>query len=219
MAFSFSDKYLKDVISKEDMASMSAKVNSAHNTLKNRTGEGSDFLGWVELPKSCDKAEVRRISETAEMIRSLCDVFIVIGIGGSYLGARAAIGFVNGAFYNCKKSDSPEIYFVGNDISSSHLRDILDICKDKDVCVNVISKSGTTTEPAIAFRFFKKLLIEKYGEYNIKYRIYMTTDKARGALRSQVNETGYTSFVIDDDIGGRYSVLTPVVCFDSGSRN
>ena len=139
-----------------------------------------------------------------------CDVLIVIGIGGSYLGARAAIEFVHGAFYNNKKKDTPDIYFVGNDISSAHLQDILSICEGKDICINVISKSGTTTEPAIAFRIFRDLLIKKYGEDGIKDRIFVTTDKAKGALRSQVNEFGYDSFVVDDDIGGRYSVLSAV---------
>ena len=210
MALRFSDKYLGGIIGTNELASVKEETVRAAKTLTERTGEGNDFLGWLDLPVTYDKANVERIKAAAEKIKSSCDVLIVIGIGGSYLGARAAIEFVHGAFYNNKKKDTPDIYFVGNDISSSHLRDILSICEGKDICVNVISKSGTTTEPAIAFRVFRDLLIKKYGENGIKDRIFVTTDKAKGALRSQVNEFGYESFVVDDDIGGRYSVLSAV---------
>ena len=210
MAIRFSDKYLGGIISTNELASIKEETIRASKTLTERTGEGNDFLGWLDLPVTYDKANIEHIKSAAEKIKKSCDVLIVIGIGGSYLGARAAIEFVHGAFYNNKKKDTPDIYFVGNDISSMHLQDILYICEDKDICINVISKSGTTTEPAIAFRVFRDLLIKKYGADGIKDRIFVTTDKARGALRSQVNEFGYDSFVVDDDIGGRYSVLSAV---------
>jgi len=209
MAFKFTDKYLKSFISDSDLKSVGGEVDSAVKTLERRTGRGSDFLGWVDLPVDYDKAEFSRIKAAARKIRKSCDVFVVIGIGGSYLGARAAIEFVLGQNHNALKGDSPEIYFVGNDISSSHLRDVLEICDGKDVCVNVISKSGTTTEPAIAFRIFRDLLVKKYGD-GAKDRIFATTDKARGALRGQADALGYETFVIPDDVGGRYSVLTAV---------
>lgn len=210
MAIRFSDKYLGGIISTNELASIKEETIRASKTLTERTGEGNDFLGWLDLPVTYDKANIEHIKAAAEKIKKSCDVLIVIGIGGSYLGARAAIEFVHGAFYNNKKKDTPDIYFVGNDISSMHLQDILSICEGKDICINVISKSGTTTEPAIAFRVFRDLLIKKYGADGIKDRIFVTTDKARGALRSQVNEFGYDSFVVDDDIGGRYSVLSAV---------
>ena len=210
MAIRFSDKYLGGIISTNELASIKEETIRASKTLTERTGEGNDFLGWLDLPVTYDKANIEHIKSAAEKIKKSCDVLIVIGIGGSYLGARAAIEFVHGAFYNNKKKNTPDIYFVGNDISSMHLQDILSICEDKDICINVISKSGTTTEPAIAFRVFRDLMIKKYGADGIKDRIFVTTDKARGALRSQVNEFGYDSFVVDDDIGGRYSVLSAV---------
>ncbi|MGM9663593.1 MAG: glucose-6-phosphate isomerase, partial [Eubacteriales bacterium] len=210
MAIRFSDKYLGGIISTNELASIKEETIRASKTLTERTGEGNDFLGWLDLPVTYDKANIEHIKAAAEKIKKSCDVLIVIGIGGSYLGARAAIEFVHGAFYNNKKKDTPDIYFVGNDISSLHLQDVLSICEGKDICINVISKSGTTTEPAIAFRVFRDLLIKKYGADGIKDRIFVTTDKARGALRSQVNEFGYDSFVVDDDIGGRYSVLSAV---------
>lgn len=210
MAIRFSDKYLGGLLGTNELGSIKEDTIRAAETLTGRTGAGNDFLGWLDLPVTYDKANIEHIKAAAEKIKSSCDVLIVIGIGGSYLGARAAIEFVHGAFYNNKKKDTPDIYFVGNDISSAHLQDILSICEEKDICINVISKSGTTTEPAIAFRIFRDLLIKKYGEDAIKDRIFVTTDKAKGALRSQVNEFGYDSFVVDDDIGGRYSVLSAV---------
>ncbi len=210
MAIRFSDKYLGGLLGTNELSSIKEETIRAAETLTGRTGAGNDFLGWLDLPVTYDKANIEHIKAAAEKIKSSCDVLIVIGIGGSYLGARAAIEFVHGAFYNNKKKDTPDIYFVGNDISSAHLQDILSICEGKDICINVISKSGTTTEPAIAFRIFRDLLIKKYGEDGIKDRIFVTTDKAKGALRSQVNEFGYDSFVVDDDIGGRYSVLSAV---------
>ena len=209
MAFSFTDKYLREFVTDFSLAAMADETKRAFDTVFSGTGAGSDFLGWRDLPDNYDRDEVFRIKKAAEKIIKTCDVFVVIGIGGSYLGARAAIEFVKGASYNNKKKATPDIYFVGNDISSSHLRDVLEICEDKDVCINVISKSGTTTEPAIAFRIFRDMLVKKYGKAASE-RIFVTTDKARGALRPQAEELGYESFVVPDDIGGRYSVLSAV---------
>ena len=210
MAFVFSDKYVSGFVSDAELSAVENEVMAAHKTLLDRSGAGSDFLGWLDLPKNYNRDEVEQVKRAAEKICGMCDVLIVIGIGGSYLGARAAIEFVHGNYYNNKAKKTPDIYFVGNDISSSHLADILAICEGRDICVNVISKSGTTTEPAIAFRIFRDLLIEKYGKEGAAERIFATTDAARGALRSQSDTYGYESFVIADDVGGRYSVLTPV---------
>ena len=159
MAIRFSDKYLGGLLGTNELGSIKEETIRAAETLTGRTGAGNDFLGWLDLPVTYDKANIEHIKAAAEKIKSSCDVLIVIGIGGSYLGARAAIEFVHGAFYNNKKKDTPDIYFVGNDISSAHLQDILSICEEKDICINVISKSGTTTEPAIAFRIFRDLQI------------------------------------------------------------
>ena len=210
MAFVFSDKYVHGFVSDAEIGAVEKEVSAAHRTLLDKSGAGADFLGWLELPKTYDRAELAAVKKAAEKIRGMCDVFVVIGIGGSYLGARAAVEFIHGSYYNNKKKNTPDIYFVGNDISSSHLKEILELCKGRDVCVNVISKSGTTTEPAIAFRIFRDLLIEKYGKEGAAERIFATTDKSRGALRSQADTYGYESFVIADDVGGRYSVLTAV---------
>ncbi len=210
MAFVFSDKYVKSFVSEAELAAIGTEVAAAHQVLKDRTGAGNDFLGWLDLPKTYDREEVAQMKKAAEKICSLCDVLIVIGIGGSYLGARAAIEFIHGNYYNNKKKNTPDIYFVGKDISSAHLQDVLDICKDREICVNVISKSGTTTEPAIAFRVFRDLLISKYGKEGAAERIFATTDASRGALRQQADTYGYESFVIADDVGGRFSVLSPV---------
>ncbi|PCK20199.1 glucose-6-phosphate isomerase [Bacillus pumilus] len=188
-------------------------VKVAHHNIHEQTGAGSDYLGWVDLPKQYDREEFARIKNSAEKIKSDSDVLLVVGIGGSYLGARAAIEFLNHSFYNALpkgKRKTPQIIFIGNNISSSYLTDVMDLLEDADFSINVISKSGTTTEPAIAFRIFKKLLIEKYGAEEAKKRIYATTDKARGALKTLANEEGYESFIIPDDVGGRYSVLTAV---------
>lgn len=188
-------------------------IKSAHEMLHNKTGPGNDFVGWVELPLAYDKEEFKRIKAAAEKIKADSDVLIVIGIGGSYLGARAAIEALCHTFYNNlpkAKRKTPEIYFVGNNISSTYLADLLETIEGKEVSVNIISKSGTTTEPAIAFRIFKEYLENKYGKDAARKRIYATTDKARGALKKLATEEGYESFVIPDDIGGRYSVLTAV---------
>lgn len=179
--------------------------------LENKTAAGNDFLGWVDLPNDYDKEEFARIQKAAKKIQQSSEVLIVIGIGGSYLGARAAIEFINGQQYNGVRPEGiPEIYFVGNNISSSYLSSIIKIIGDRDFSVNVISKSGKTTEPAIAFRIFKKMVEEKYGKEGAKDRIYATTDKAKGALKGLADAEGYESFVVPDDVGGRFSVLTAV---------
>lgn len=196
-----------------EIDNMAVFVEQAHNMLHNKTGVGNDFLGWVELPEKYDKDEFARIKKAADKIRSDSDVLIVIGIGGSYLGARAAIEMLQHSFYNALDADkrkSPAIFFAGNNISSTYMADLLEAIEGKDISVNVISKSGTTTEPAIAFRIFKELLENKYGKAEAAKRIYATTDKARGALKSLADSEGYETFVVPDDVGGRYSVLTAV---------
>lgn len=204
------DKHLKGFIADKEYDAIKAQVSTAHQLLATKTGAGNDFLGWVDLPECYDKEEFDRIKKAADKIKSDSDVLVVIGIGGSYLGARAAIEFLRSQFYNAKKKDTPDIYFVGNTISPSYLNEILEICEGKDISVNIISKSGTTTEPALAFRIFRELLEEKYGKDGAKERIYATTDKARGTLKQLSDENGYETFVIPDDVGGRFSVLTAV---------
>jgi glucose-6-phosphate isomerase len=188
-------------------------VKVAHHSLHEKTGAGNDFLGWIELPTNYDKEEFSRIQKAAEKIKNDSDVLLVIGIGGSYLGARAAIEMLQHSFYNALSKEqrkTPQVLFAGNNISSTYMRDLMDLLEGKDFSINVISKSGTTTEPAIAFRIFRKLLEEKYGVEEARKRIYATTDKARGALKTLADEEGYETFVIPDDVGGRYSVLTAV---------
>ena len=200
-------------VSTEEVGYMEGLADAAKNTLLSRNGAGNDFLGWIDLPVDYDKEEFARIKEAAKKIQSDSDVLIVIGIGGSYLGARATVEFLNHSFYNVLSKEerkTPEIYFAGNSISSTYLADLMEVIKGKDFSVNVISKSGTTTEPAIAFRIFKKLLIEKYGKEEAAKRIYATTDKAKGALKKLATEEGYETFVVPDDVGGRFSVLTAV---------
>jgi glucose-6-phosphate isomerase len=188
-------------------------VKVAHHSLHEQTGAGNEFLGWIELPTSYDKEEFSRIQKSAQKIKTDSDILLVIGIGGSYLGARAAIEMLQHSFYNAlakEKRNTPQIIFVGNNLSSTYMRDLMDLLEEKDFSINVISKSGTTTEPAVAFRIFRKLLEEKYGLEEARKRIYATTDKARGALKTLATDEGYETFVIADDIGGRYSVLTAV---------
>lgn len=200
-------------VSDEEIANMKSTVESAVKTLEEKTGAGNDFLGWLDLPVNYDKKEFERVKKCAEKIKSDSDYLIVIGIGGSYLGAKAAIDMLTSSFYNleCKsKRKTPRVIFAGNSISSSYLADLIDLVSDKDFSVNVISKSGTTTEPALAFRIFKELLEKKYGKEGAKGRIYATTDKAKGTLKGLSDEEGYETFVIPDDVGGRFSVLTPV---------
>ena len=210
MALSLNQKFVNGYVTKEDIEMISTEVYNAQKTLINRNGEGNDFLGWIDLPVDYDKEEFARIKAAAEKIKNSCDVFIVIGIGGSYLGARAAIEFVKSPVYNNLKKDTPDIYFAGNSISPSALSDLLKICEGKDVCINVVSKSGTTTEPAVAFRVFRKLLEDKYGKEGAKERIFATTDKAKGTLKKFSDDNGYETFVVPDDVGGRFSVLTAV---------
>ncbi len=210
MVLTLNDKYIKDFVAEGDLESIQNDVSVAHKTLVERTGEGSDFLGWIDLPKNYDKEEFARIKLSAEKIKKSCDVFIVIGIGGSYLGSRAVIEFLRSPMYNNLKKDTPDIYFSGCNISAGSLNELLEICEGKDVCINVISKSGTTTEPAVAFRVFRALLEKKYGKEGARERIFVTTDKARGTLKKFSDEAGYETFVVPDDVGGRFSVLTAV---------
>ncbi len=202
---------VKGFVEQRELDYMEPQMAALNDMLLSGKGAGNDFLGWIDLPVNYDKDEFARIQKAAKKIQSDSDVLIVIGIGGSYLGARAAIEFVNGQMYNSvRKEGIPEVYFAGNNISSAYLNDIIKIIGDRDFSVNIISKSGTTTEPAIAFRIFKKMLEEKYGKEGAKGRIYATTDKARGALKALATAEGYESFVVPDDVGGRFSVLTAV---------
>ncbi|MCP8617780.1 glucose-6-phosphate isomerase [Salirhabdus salicampi] len=188
-------------------------VNTIHESIHSKTGPGSDFLGWVDLPTDYDKEEFARIQRAASQIQKDSDVLLVVGIGGSYLGARAAIEMLNHSFYSMLSDDKrnyPQVIFVGQNISGTYVKELFDVLEGRDVSVNVISKSGTTTEPAMAFRLFRKFLQEKYGEEEAKKRIYATTDKKKGALKKLADEEGYETFVIPDDVGGRYSVLTAV---------
>jgi glucose-6-phosphate isomerase len=207
--YSATDKFIRPI----EIEMMKMAVYTAKEQLISGTGQGSDYLGWVDLPIKYDKQEFVGIQKAADKIQNDSEVLVVIGIGGSYLGARAAIEFLRHSFYNSVSKDirkTPEIYFVGNNISSTYINHLKDVIGEKDFSVNIISKSGTTTEPAIAFRIFKKLLIEKYGKEEAAGRIYATTDKSKGALKNLATEEGYESFVVPDDIGGRYSVLTAV---------
>lgn len=210
MSLKLNTNYLKDFISDADYKAIDSEIRASHKTLTEKTGAGNDFLGWVDLPENYDKEEFARIKLAAKKIRSDSEVLVVIGIGGSYLGARAAIEFCKSQNYNLVCKDAPQIFFSGNSISSAALNEILSVCKDKDFSVNVISKSGTTTEPAISFRIFRELLEKKYGKAEAAKRIYVTTDKAKGTLKALSDEEGYETFVVPDDVGGRYSVLTAV---------
>ncbi|RQW21199.1 glucose-6-phosphate isomerase [Bacillus sp. C1-1] len=196
-----------------EMKQLQDQVTTAHQALHEKTGAGNDFLGWIDLPVDYDKEEFARIQTAAKKIRQDSDVLIVAGIGGSYLGARAAIEALNHSFFNVlsnEQRNAPQVIFVGQNISSTYICDLFDLLEGKDVSVNVISKSGTTTEPAIAFRIFRDFLEKKYGKEEARKRIYATTDKEKGALKTLANEEGYESFVIPDDVGGRFSVLTAV---------
>lgn len=210
MSVSVNRKYVDLFINEHEREYLKPYVETAHNQLHSKKGQGNDFLGWLDLPLNYDKEEFGRIKEAAKKIQSNSDVLVVIGIGGSYLGARAAIEFVHSSLYNNLKKDTPEIYFAGNNISATYLNEIIDLCKDRDFSINVISKSGTTTEPAIAFRIFKELAESKYGIEGAKDHIFVTTDKARGTLKALAAEQGYETFVVPDDVGGRFSVLTAV---------
>lgn len=203
----------KQFVSEEEIVMMKRTIEDAKKVVLEGNGAGNDFLGWVNLPVDYDKEEFARIQKAAEKIQSDSEVLVVIGIGGSYLGARAAIEALGHSFFNVVDKSirkAPEIYFAGNNISSTYIQHLIDVIGDRDFSVNVISKSGTTTEPAIAFRVFKKLLVEKYGKEEAAKRIYATTDKAKGALKNLATEEGYETFVVPDDVGGRFSVLTAV---------
>ncbi len=210
MSTTINDKHLKGFISDEEYQAIAPQIKAAHELLHNKTGLGNDFTGWVDLPVDYDKDEFERIKKAAAKIKKNTDVFVVIGIGGSYLGARAAIEFLKSPNYNALSKDTPDIYFTGNSISSTALAELLQICEGKDVSINMISKSGTTTEPAIAFRVFRELLEKKYGKEGAKERIFCTTDKAKGTLKMLADREGYETFVVPDDVGGRFSVLTAV---------
>ncbi len=200
-------------IGENEVESMKKLALDAKEVLVSRTGAGNDFLGWIDLPVNYDKEEFARIKQAAARIQNDSEVLVVIGIGGSYLGARAAIEFLRHSFYNVVDKSTrktPEIYFVGNSISSTYIKHLIDVIGDRDFSINMISKSGTTTEPAIAFRVFKEMAEKKYGKEGAAKRIYATTDKARGSLKNLANEEGYESFVVPDDVGGRFSVLTAV---------
>lgn len=210
MSLKLNTKYLESFIEPDEMAGIKAQVETAAKILTEKSGLGNDFLGWVDLPTDYNKEEFARIKAAAEKIRNNSEVLVVIGIGGSYLGARAAIELLKSPFYNNMKKDTPDIYYVGNSINPNYLNEVISLVEGRDFSVNIISKSGTTTEPALAFRIFKKLLEDKYGKEGAKERIFATTDKARGTLKELSTAEGYETFVIPDDVGGRFSVLTAV---------
>ena len=211
---SFDSSNVADFVHENELAEIQPMVTAADELVRKGTGAGSDFRGWLDLPSNYDKEEFARIKKAAEKIREDSEVFVAIGIGGSYLGARAAIDFLNNTFYNMltkeQRNGAPQVIFAGNSISSTYLADVLNLIGDRDFSINVISKSGTTTEPAIAFRVLKEKLIAKYGEEEAKKRIYATTDRAKGALKTEADAEGYEEFVVPDDIGGRFSVLSAV---------
>ncbi|HIZ95558.1 MAG TPA: glucose-6-phosphate isomerase [Candidatus Ligilactobacillus excrementavium] len=210
---SFDSSNLEKFVHENELGEMQALVSAADKELRDGTGAGNDFRGFLDLPQDFDKDEFERIKKAAQKIQSDSEVLVVIGIGGSYLGARAAIEFLHDSFFNllpAETRNAPQIFFAGNSISGSYLKQLVALIGDRDFSVNVISKSGTTTEPSIAFRVFKEKLIKKYGVQGATERIYATTDRARGALKTEADAAGYESFVIPDDVGGRFSVLTPV---------
>lgn len=210
MSIKLNTHYLESFIRPHEYEQIAPEIRMADRMLREKTGPGNDFLGWVDLPENYDREEFARIEACAEKIRKTCDVLIVIGIGGSYLGARAVIEYLKSPNYNLLVKNAPQIYFTGNSISADALAEVLKLCEGKDVCVNVISKSGTTTEPAVAFRVFRNLLEQKYGKEGAKERIFVTTDRARGTLKQFSTEAGYETFVVPDDVGGRFSVLSAV---------
>ncbi|MGN0592537.1 MAG: glucose-6-phosphate isomerase, partial [Ruminococcus sp.] len=210
MSLKLNTKYLADFMNQDEMRGIAHQVEASAKMLHEKSGLGSDFLGWLTLPTDYDQEEFARIKAAAKKIQSHSDILIVIGIGGSYLGARAAIEFLKSTLYNNIKKDTPDIYYVGNSINPTYLSEVIALCEGKDFSVNVISKSGTTTEPALAFRVFKKLAEDKYGKEGAKDHIFATTDKAKGTLKELSDTEGYETFVVPDDVGGRFSVLTAV---------
>jgi len=207
------DRYVRDFIEVDALAHQKDVVKRWHRAIHDQTGAGSDFLGWVDLPRDYDQEEFIRIEEAAKKIALDSEVLLVIGIGGSYLGTRAAVEALTHYFYNLEeagKRQGPQLLFVGHHVSSTYMKELLDFLEGKTFSINVISKSGTTTEPAVAFRIFKKLLVDQVGEIEAKGRIYATTDASKGALKTLADREGYATFVVPDDVGGRYSVLTAV---------
>lgn len=210
MSIKFNSKYAETLINPAILENVVREAIPARNKVYDKTGEGSDFLGWVKLPVDYDKEEFARIKKAADFIKKNADILIVIGIGGSYLGARAVIEALKSQNYNLLAKDTPQIFYIGNSISPASLNQIVELCRDKEICVNVISKSGTTTEPAIAFRVFRELINNRYSKEEAAKRIFCTTDKAKGTLKSLADTEGYETFVVPDDVGGRFSVLTAV---------
>jgi glucose-6-phosphate isomerase len=210
MSLKLISKHTENIISDEEVRALAGDASRALDSLHAKTGEGSDFLGWLNLPTDYDKEEFERIKTAAEYIKANADILIVIGIGGSYLGARAVIEAIKSQNYNALRKNTPDIYFIGNSISPSSLSEIVSLCEGRDICINVISKSGTTTEPAIAFRVLRDLIYSKYSSEEAAKRIFVTTDKAKGTLKKLSEKEGYSTFTVPDDVGGRYSVLTPV---------
>ena len=210
MTLNLSEKFVSPFVSDKELEAIKPEVEAADKALRSGTGAGAEMLGWLSLPEKYDRTEYDRIKTAAEKIRKSCDIFIVIGIGGSYLGSRAVIEFLRSPRHNRLVKDAPEIFFSGCNISSSDLSELLELCEGRDVCINVISKSGTTTEPAVAFRIFRSLLEKKYGKKEAAERIFVTTDRARGTLKAFADREGYETFVVPDDVGGRYSVLSAV---------
>ncbi len=210
MSVKLNDRYVQGFVAEDEIRKISHIAEASFGLVRNGTGAGSDFLRWLDLPVSYDREEFTRIKKAAKRIQKNCDVFVVIGIGGSYLGTRAAIEFIRSPLYNNLPKETPDIYFAGNSVSPSALSDVLRICEGKDICVNVISKSGTTTEPAVAFRVFREMLEKKYGEEGARERIFVTTDRKKGKLREFSESKGYETFVVPDGVGGRYSVLSAV---------
>ncbi|HLR35050.1 MAG TPA: glucose-6-phosphate isomerase [Tissierellales bacterium] len=209
ITFNYSNSFVKE----HEISYMASEIETAHNLLHEKSGQGAEFTGWLDYPVNYDKGEFNKVKEVGSEIRENSDVFLVIGIGGSYLGARACIEALSHSFFNSlpkEKRKGPEIYFVGNNMSSTYIDELFDLLEGKDVSINVISKSGTTTEPAVTFRIFKEYLEKKYGKREARKRIYVTTDKSKGVLRKLADIEGYTSFTIPDDIGGRYSIFTSV---------
>ena len=210
MATTLETRYTEGFVRTHELTALQPQVSAAHHQLHDRSGLGNDFLGWLDLPVNYDKEEFARIQAAAARIQQDTDVFIAISIGGSYLGARAAIEFLKSPLYNAKKKNTPDIYFSGNSISSTALEELLELCEGKRVSINVISKSGTTTEPAVAFRVWREYLEKTVGKEEARRRIYVTTDKAKGTLKELADREGYETFVVPDDVGGRFSVLTAV---------
>ena len=209
----FSYQFAKNFFNEDELVQIKPYAELANEVLTKKTGAGNDFLGWVSLPQEYDREEFERIKKAAEKIKNDSEILIVIGIGGSYLGAKAAIEFLSHSFYNNlpkEKRKTPEIYFTGTNMSSTYLKHLIELVGNRDFSVNVISKSGTTTEPAIAFRVFKKMLEDKYGKEEAGKRIYATTDKVKGALKTLSDTEGYETFTVPDNVGGRFSVLTAV---------